>query len=53
MASLNKMVENTLKSKNDVIKILESELQTPPSYKDQKETIQPLLAQRLKKEDSW
>ena len=44
-----KILENTLKSKNDVIKILESELQTPPSYKDQKDMIQPLLAQRFKK----
>ena len=53
MTSLNKMLENTLKSKNDVIKILESQLQTPPLYQDQKETIQPLYPQRLKKGDTW
>ena len=53
MTSLNEMLENTLKSKNDVIKILESELQTPPLYQDQKDMIQPLLVQRLKKGDSW
>ena len=33
---------------------LQSEWQmSPPSYKDQKETIQPLLTQPLKKGDSW
>ena len=34
--------------------VLQSEQQmSPPSYKDQKETIKPLLAQQLKKGDSW
>ena len=34
--------------------VLQSEQQMfLPSYKDQKETIQPLLAQWLKKGDSW
>ena len=33
---------------------LQSEWQmSPSSYKDQKETIQPLLTQPLKKGDSW
>ena len=34
--------------------VLQSEQQTsPPSYKDQKETIKPLLGQQFKKGDSW
>ena len=52
VTSLNK-IENTLKSKNDVIKILESEPQTPPVYQDHKDMMQPLLAQQLRKGDGW
>ena len=52
MTSLNKKLENTVKSKNDVIKILESILQIP-SYQDQKYMIQPLLVQQLRKGDGW
>ena len=48
------------KSLNETLKefiektVLQSEQQmSPPSYKDQKQTIQPLLTQPLKKGDSW
>ena len=53
VTSLNKVLENALKSKHDVINILESELQTAPLYQDQKDIIQPLLVQQLRKGDSW
>ena len=51
--SLTKGLENTLKSKDELISVLESELPIPPSYNDQKERIQPLMTQELKQGDSW
>ena len=51
---LNEILQNTLKSKEETIHILQSDWSVlPPSHKVQKETIQPLLAQRFKKGDSW
>ena len=53
MLTLTKGIENTLKSKDDLITILESELPIPPSYNDQKERIRPLMTQELKQGDCW
>ena len=45
---LNETLENTLKSKDETINILQSEWSVSlPLYKDQKETAQPLLTQPL------
>ena len=53
---LNERLENTLKSKDEVIKTLESGLPASLckiSYKDQKEKIQACLKQKFKKGDKW
>ena len=53
ISMLNETLQNTLKSKEETIHILQSDWSVlPPSHKVQKETIQPLLAQPLIKEDS-
>ena len=50
LRSLNERFVCTLKSKDETITILQSEW---ASHTDQKEKIQPLIGQRLKKGDSW
>ena len=54
ISMLNETLENTLKSKEETINILQSDwsVSPPPLYKDQKQVIQPLLAQPLIKEES-
>ena len=47
-------LENVMKSKNETISFLLSRTSVViPSYQTQKEVIQPLLTQRLKKGDKW
>lgn len=56
MSLLNERLENTLKSKDEVIKTLESGFSASlrkTLYKDQKEKIRAHMKQQLKKGDKW